>query len=350
MGLLIESFRRTVEDWLGQTLAADVYVSAPSEVASRNHADLPAELPARLRSRTDVAEVTTYRGFEARDGQGQLLFGAALEIAPSARRAYDFVGQPPDDLWSRWERGELLISEPLARRRALAAGDSLELVTDLGPRRFAVAAVYRDYSNDQGFALLSRATYEASFADRGVSSVSLYLAPGAAAERVVDELLAQRPDEQVYLVRSNAELRATSLSIFDRTFRVTAVLRLFSGAVAFAAILSALLALQLEREREVGVLRALGLTPRGVRGLMLLETGLLGCAAGLCALPLGAALAWLLAAHVNLRAFGWSIAAHWPPAPFVEALALALGAALLAALFPAWRLSRGSPGRSLWNE
>lgn len=350
MGLLIESFRRTVEDWLGLTLAADVYVSAPSDVASRNHADLPADLPARLRARADVRALTTYRGFEARDVDGRLVFAAALELAPAAHGAYDFVGEPPADLWARWERGQLLISEPLARKRGLGVGDTLELVTDLGPRRFPVAAVYRDYSNDQGFALMSRATYEAGFADRGVSSVSLYLAPGVQAEDVVDELLAARPAEQVYFVRSNADLRATSLSIFDRTFRVTAVLRLFSGAVAFVAILSALLALQLEREREVGVLRALGLTPRGVRTLVLLETGLLGCAAGLCALPLGAALAWLLAAHVNLRAFGWSIAAHWPPAPFVEAFALALGAALLAALWPAWRLSRGSPGRSLWNE
>jgi len=51
-----------------------------------------------------------------------------------------------------------------------------------------------------------------------------------------------------------------------------------------------------------------------------------------------------------VRAFGWTIAQHWPVRPFVEAFALALGAALLAALLPAWRLSRGSPGRSLWNE
>ncbi|HVS18585.1 MAG TPA: ABC transporter permease, partial [Planctomycetota bacterium] len=350
IGLLIGSFRTTVEDWLGLTLAADVYVSAPSDVASRNHADLPPGLVESLRARPDVRAVTTYRGFEARDTAGGLVFAAALDLGEVGHVAYDFVGAPPADLEARWRDGALLVSEPLARRRGLGPGDRLELVTDAGPRRFEVLAVYRDYSNDQGFALLSRATYEAHFADRGVSSASLYLRPGSEPERVVDELYAARPDNQLYFVRSQAALRATSLSIFDRTFRVTGVLRLFSGAVAFVAILSALLALQFEREREIGVLRALGMTPRGVRGLVVLETGLLGCAAGLCALPLGAALCWLLAEHVNVRAFGWTISTHFPPAPFVEAFALALGAALLAALLPAWRLSRGSPGRSLWNE
>src|SRR5690606_34012547 len=63
MGLLIGSFRRTVEDWLDLTLAADVYVSAPSDVASRNHADLPPGLVDGLRARADVAALTTYRGF-----------------------------------------------------------------------------------------------------------------------------------------------------------------------------------------------------------------------------------------------------------------------------------------------
>jgi putative ABC transport system permease protein len=350
MGLLIASFRATVEDWLALTLAADVYVSAPSDVSSRNHADLPAGLVERLRARPEVAGLTTYRGFEARDTAGAIVFAAALELDPRSQGAYDFLDEPPADLWQRFERGEILVSEPLARRRGLRPGDTLALATDAGARSFPVAAVYRDFSNDQGFALLSRATFEAGWEDRGVSSASLFLAPGGDPEQLMDALIAARPDDEVYFVRTQAALRELSMSIFDRTFRVTAVLRLFAGAVAFAAVLSALLALQLEREREIGVLRALGLTPRGVRLLVLLETALLGAAAGLCALPLGAALCWLLAGHVNVAAFGWTIATHYAPAQFAAAFALALSAALLAAVLPAWRLSRGAPGRSLWNE
>lgn len=350
MGLWIASFRATVERWLGVTLAADVYVSAPSDVASRNHANLPAGLVERMRERPEVAALTTYRGFQARDTSGGLVFAAALELTERSRAAYEFLAPPPPDLWSRFERGEILISEPLARRRGLGPGDALELSTDAGPRRFPVAAVYRDFSNDQGFALMSRATYERGWTDRGVSSASLFLDPGNDPERVVEGLLDERAPHEFFFARSNAHLRSVSMSIFDRTFRVTGVLQLFAGLVAFVATLSALLALQLEREREIGVLRALGLTPRGVAALVLLGTALLGGAAGLCALPLGAALCWLLAGHVNVQAFGWTIGTHYSTEPFVVAFALALGAALLAALWPAWRLARGAAGRSLWNE
>jgi len=70
------------------------------------------------------------------------------------------------------------------------------------------------------------------------------------------------------------------MEIFDRTFRITSVLRMVSGLVAFIGVLSALMALQLERARELGVLRANGLTPGQVWHLVTSQTGLMGLAAG----------------------------------------------------------------------
>ena len=132
--------------------------------------------------------------------------------------------------------------------------------------------------------------------------------------------------------------------------RYVAALLCLAGIVAFAGTLSALLALQLEREREIGVLRALGLAPRQVRGLVLGETGLMGAIAGLLALPLGVALAWVLIEHVNARAFGWTIHIELPAGPFLSSFGLAVGAALLAGLLPAWRMARISPAQALRSE
>ena len=78
--------------------------------------------------------------------------------------------------------------------------------------------------------------------------------------------------------------------MFDRTFAITGALQLLAALVAFIGVLSALLSLQLERARELGILRAIGLTVRQLRGLMLLETGLMGAVAGLLAMPTGLAL------------------------------------------------------------
>ena len=92
-------------------------------------------------------------------------------------------------------------------------------------------------------------------------------------------------------MRPNQALRDEALAVFDRAFAITGALQLLAAIVAFIGVLSALLSLQLERGREFGLLRAVGLTVRQFRGLVLLETGLMGAAAGLLAMPTGLVLA-----------------------------------------------------------
>jgi putative ABC transport system permease protein len=140
------------------------------------------------------------------------------------------------------------------------------------------------------------------------------------------------------LVQSNDALRRGSLEIFDRTFAITSALRLLAVIVAFIGVLSALLSLQLERARELGTLRATGMTRRQLWGLTLLETGLMGATAGLMALPVGYALAWILVYVINVRSFGWTLRMELQPEYFVQALLVAVGAALLAGVYPSIRV------------
>ena len=120
--------------------------------------------------------------------------------------------------------------------------------------------------------------------------------------------------------------------------------------VAFIGVLSALMALQLERGRDHAVLRALGLTPGQLVRLGLVETGVMGLFAGLLALPLGWGLAQLLIHVVNQRSFGWSMDSLVPPGLLLDALALAITAALLAGLYPALRMARTRPAAALRDE
>src|SRR5439155_1641468 len=117
-------------------------------------------------------------------------------------------------------------------------------------------------------ALVSRRTYDLFWHDSAVSALALYAAPGVDVERLMAALRERAAGGHEVLIRSNRALRDASLEIFDRTFAITAVLRLLIVAVAFVGVLSALMALQLERAREHGVLRALGLTPGQVWGVV----------------------------------------------------------------------------------
>ena len=90
------------------------------------------------------------------------------------------------------------------------------------------------------------------------------------------ELLAQGP------------VKAQALAIFDRTFRVTAVLQTIAGVVAGVGLLSAFAALALDRRQQLSALRILGAPGPFAARQLLLEAGLLAGIAGLLALPLGA--------------------------------------------------------------
>jgi len=192
--------------------------------------------------------------------------------------------------------------------------------------------------------------YRQLWNDSRVYSLGLYLQPGVDVEALVTALYTRVAVEQQVRIRSNRTLRKSSIETFDQTFAITNVLRLLAVGVAFVGILSALMALQLEKGRELAILRATGMTPGQIWGLVTTQTGFMGVIAGLLAIPLGLMLAWVLIFVINRRAFGWSMEMVIPMGTIVDGLSLALIAALLAGIYPAWRMARVSPARALREE
>ena len=351
VGVMIRSFRATVVRWLETSLVADVYVSAPTLPGGRGgESTLAPAVIARLRVAPGVESVGTYRGVRVMSplGPTQLV---ALGVGPGSFRQFRFLAGSRATAWPAFQDGgAAIVSEPYAYRHGLAVGSALRLRTDRGERAFPIAGVFADYGSEQGVVMVSRRTYEANWDDRGVSSLGLVLASGADPEAVATALRVRSGGDQDLLIRSNRALREASLEIFDRTFAITAVLRVLATVVAVVGVLSALMALQLERARELGVLRAQGLTPREVRRLVLAETGLLGGIAGALAVPVGIGLALVLMHVINRRAFGWSMETTVSGDVLVQAVGLAILAALLAGAYPAWRMARTPPAPALREE
>lgn len=349
VGLMVESFRYTVSDWLEQLLQADLYVARPSEPGQPSP-PLPASLiEAASRLPGVAAHSLARRAFvESSAGRIEIL---ATQPAYPERPAFRFKSGDDQAIWRRF-MGEdaLLVSEPFAIRHGLKAGDNLTLATLQGDRLFPVAGVFFDYRSDQGLAVIRRDVYQRLWNDPGTSSMGIYLADGASLDAVRHDLQAIAQSAGALSIRSNREIRDASMEVFHRTFAITHVLRLLAIAVAFIGILSALLALQLERTREVAILRALGLTPRQLAGLVLTQTGFLGLCAGLLALPLGLLLAWALVAVINLRSFGWSMDLTVSGEMLGQAPVLALIAAVLGGVYPARRAARMGAAEGLREE
>jgi putative ABC transport system permease protein len=349
VGLMISSFREAVVRWLEGTLRADVYVSAPSLIGSRPDATLDPAVIARLVSAPGVAAASTTRAVVTPGARG-LVNLVVLGLGPGRRPDFRFRDGDPARAWAAFDAGAVLVTEPFAYRQGLGRGDRVHLETDRGPRDFQVAGVVYDYGSAAGSVLMARERYERDWDDRAVSGLALTVAPDVPVDALLDALRLRAGAGQELLVRSNRGLREASLVVFDRTFAITGVLRLLSVIVAFIGVLSALMALELERGREIGVLRALGLTPRQVWGMITAQTSLMGAIAGLLALPVGALLAFVLIFVINRRSFGWTMPLDVPPLILGQGLLLAVAAGFLAGLYPAWTMARASPAEALRDE
>jgi putative ABC transport system permease protein len=344
VGVMIASFREAVTTWLEGTLRADVYISAPSLVGGRPDATLHPELVARLAATPGVARVSTSRGVVVQSPRGPAQV-VALDVDPSRPPRWRFRSGGDAGVW---DGDAVIVSEPFANRHGVRA--TVRLRTDRGERDFRVAGVFYDYGSSAGVVVMSRRAYDGAWDDRRISGLALEAAPGVDVNALVAAVRERAAGGPRLVVRSNRALREASMEIFDRTFAITGVLRTLSLVVAFVGMLAALMALSLERAREIGVLRALGLTPRQVWGLVTAQTGIIGLLAGVLAVPSGLLLAAVLVFVINRRSFGWTMSIDPSPAILLQGVALSLLAALLAGLYPAWRMATAPPVDSLRDE
>ncbi|MBA3469671.1 MAG: ABC transporter permease [Herpetosiphonaceae bacterium] len=350
-GTMIGSFRQTVVQWLDTSLQADIFISSPSLNATRTDVPLDPAVVQRIVTTEGVTGVTTFVGLQVGSDAGPTnLLALQLANDPRNRQALTFIGDS-DAAWSRFISGEgVWVSEPYAYRTGRGLGDTLTLQSERGPQTFPIVGVYYDYASDVGTVTINRATFDRFWNVPQISSMAVWAAPDADIDALVTRLQTNAGGTQDLLIQPNQAIRQATLEVFDRTFAITAVLQVLATIVAFIGILSALMALQLERARELGVLRANGLTPGQLWAMVLSQTGLMGLTAGLLALPVGMILAVVLVFVINKRSFGWTLQMQFDPGLLVQALVVSIVAALLAGLYPAWRMARTSPALALREE
>ena len=243
----------------------------------------------------------------------------------------------------------MVVSEPFANKHAVRRGDSITL--PLGGRHvaFRVAGIFYDYGSEAGLVIVDRAVLRRYLPADAPTNVAVLLAPGADAEQVRQAMGRALAGRRVSILR-NSEIRAQALRIFDRTFAITYALEAVAIVVAVVGIAGALLAVVIDRRREVGLLRFLGASQPQVRRLILFEAGLLGLLANCAGLTLGALLSLLLIFVINKQSFGWTIQFHWPPALLLGAAAGVYLATLFSALYPARVAARLVPIEVIHEE
>ncbi len=349
---MVESFRGTVVEWLDDSLGSDIYISSASFSSQTAEAGLSPDIAEKIRSLDSVGTVRTVRNARVNspDGDKELLvFDTTLE---NFVRFNSFKEGDPAAIWDDLQNGDAVaVSEPYAYHNEVEVGSSIRLNTKEGQRDFRVAGIYYDYRNSaNGKIMMSRNAYDRFWNDHKVTGIGVTAAEGVGIDALKFDIRSAIGRDADVEIRSNAELKAAALDVFERSFAITSVVHALSIAVAFVGVLSALMAIQMERSTEFGTLRAIGFTPRQVWLLFTSQTGVMGVAAGLLAVPLGLMQGAVLIFVVNRRSFGWSMDMEIYPLVLAQAVVIAVVAALLASIYPSFKMSRSSPAEVLHEE
>jgi putative ABC transport system permease protein len=341
VSIMILSFRQTVVAWMDQIIAADLYIS-PAARLTGQRGGLPPELVEALPGLPGVAAID--RILETRiqiDSTLALLDVSDLQVRERLSRIMYREGSSRELLRRSRELDQVSVSEVLATRLGLREGDDLELPTPRGRIRFPIAGVFYDYRTEGGMVLMDRGTFRRFWPDeRLYTSVGLYLQPGVDAEQVRSLIRSRLTANQAVFVTGNRELREEILRIFDQTFAITYALQAIAVLVAIFGIVNTLVLLVMERERDIGVLKAVGASTGQIQKMTLVEAGLMGLVSFFLGALTALLLSLLLIFVINRQSFGWTIQVVIPPALFVKTFLLVLACALLAGIIPARAAAR----------
>ncbi|MEK7236338.1 MAG: FtsX-like permease family protein [Nitrospirota bacterium] len=344
VAVMVRSFRDTVEVWVNETVMADLIVAPQSwlhgKQAGQASRTLPGTWRATLSAIDGIAAVDTYRDVQVEvEGQPVALVSRDFLLHAQRSRYLMIHGDSTVVLQRASETGGVLLSEVLANRLRLREGSKVSIMTPAGPVAMSVEGIFYDYATDGGKMVMDRTWYQRQWQDDRVTVFPIYLATGADVDQVRQSIVTQVAGLDGVtvspLVIRNHELRKEILAIFDRTFVLTYVLEAIAVLVAVLGIVNTLVTAVLERRREFATLRALGASTRQVERLVLWEAAYLGLIGALLGVVGGLLLALLLIHVINKQSFGWTIQMTVPGELILQAVALALTAALVAGYWPA---------------
>ena len=351
VGIMVGSFRQTVVSWMSHQLPADLYLRPAGSPAADRHPTISVELVGKITTLPGVAGVDRLRAYEiSYDGMPATLAAVDLRVPRANRNAEFFSGRPANEVLEQLRgKNNVVVSEPFAYKHKVKAGDTITLPLGANRASFRIVDVYSDYASERGYVLVDRDVLLKYLPDEAPTNLAVFVAPDASAAEVRKEILETAAGYPI-LIFSNRELRTEAVRIFDRTFAITYALEAVAVGVAVMGIAGALIALVIDRRRELGLLRFLGAASGQIRKMILVEAGLIGLLANLAGFVLGYLLSLILVFVINKQSFGWTIRFHWPVAVLVAALTVVYAATVISGLYPARVAVRLNPLEVIHEE
>ena len=340
----------SIIDWMNATLNPDLFVLPSPNIVVRT-IRFPPAMAGQLAAIPGIRRVQMVRDARVVFRRTPVMV-VAVEMKSVAETVTRMpVEGDPDEMYRRAAAAEgLIVSDNLAELQHLRVGDTLEVPAPNGVLRLPLVGIVVDYSDQQGTILMDRSLFVRYWNDDTVNIFRVYVTPGAHVPDVRQRILETFAGQRQVFVLTNGELKAYILKITDQWFGLTSVQIAVAVLVAILGIVNTLTVSITDRRRELGVLQAVGGLHAQIRRTIWIEAlsiGVLGLALGYA---LGAVNLYYILQIVHHDIAGLRLDYEFPVGTVVALIPAILGAAFVAAIWPAESAVHGSLVEALEYE
>ncbi len=349
---MLNSAQRGVMDYIDSVDHSDIVITSGHPLASAGAQTIPMPLGMRqeLESVPGVRLADPFRKLFINLSGKRVLLEVFDAVTWPENNTGTIISGNRADIPKMRGRDTVLINENIADRLGLKQGDTMVLPTPAGPRPFTVTAVIVSYASDSGVIFLDMPTYERIWNDHVADMFSVYVEPGRDIPAVRTAIRERFKSVRKMYVLPALEFRQEIKKLFDQSVVMNDAVNVLTLLIAGFGIIVTLLASVLERTREIGILRSIGMRRRQVSGVVLIESALIGAAGGVLGICAGLITGWINLEGFFRLDFGSSLAYHIYYPSIGSALLLAIGLSVLAGIYPAWRAAKTNITEALAYE
>jgi putative ABC transport system permease protein len=348
--ILIFSFRNSLKLWIDRNIAADIYVKPISCASNFCFFPLSDDISSIVKSFPEVNGIDRFRTLNL-DFHGRKIVAGFWDLAAQTLYAphyHDTETQKRDTelLYGQ----QVSISNYLSNKYGLKPGDSIELRTPAGNRSFTIYSTFSSYSTTSGFIYLDRKWLKKYWGLDDATQIAVYLNSGVDIDSFAAKLREALSHRYSVEVIDNQELREKVLAIFNKSFSITYAIELISIIVSLIGVVNTLLALVLERKREISIIRYLGGSWRQIERMLILSAGVVGISGIAMGALIGPIMSGIFILVINKISFGWEIRFSIPALYLTAVILVLLVSTLAAGLIPARVARRTDPKRYISFE
>ena len=354
MVVMVASFRDSVTQWLDKVLPADLYASLtrsdlnnasgqdPTSYSNDASGQDPASLH-RLAAIPGIARVefTLQQKLLFRPEQPEVMLIARPVPNNRAAKVLPLTGDlSTQPMGTKDSLPEVFVSEALLDLYGWKPGETHTLPVKAKSGEYLsvwVAGVFRDYGRQHGSVVMDISVYQALTQDRRRTDIALWLTPEANPTEVLERVRTQFASFKALEFRSSTDLRALSLTIFDRSFAMTYALEVAALLVALFTVAAGFAGQALLRQKEFALVQQLGQSSSQLTQWISFESGLLLALAACWGTLLGLLMSQVLIHRVNPQSFHWTMETSLPTVAIVVLILVTVLLGMLAAVWAAKR-------------